>query len=360
MTLVNAESPSRNKALADQCGRVLKKEFERLVGGTVQVIPQKDVGDQYLMTVGGTEDITDQLLILGHYDTVWEKGDLSLRREGNVLYGPGVFDMKGGLTVVLWALHALKTQSILPKKRIVFLVTSDEEIGSEASKTLIEQEAMKSSLVIVPESSLSPHAGIKTARKGVGIYQIKVTGIPAHAGVDPWGGASAIEELLVQLQEIKKLENRELGLSVNFGLIQGGSRTNVIAKDAEASIDVRFIKSEHALKVDEAIRKRTSFIKGTSIEVTGGINRFPLERTEKVEGLFKDLQMIARSHGYELEEGLSGGGSDGNLAAALGIPVIDGLGPQGDGAHSLNEHLILSNLPYRAALIAEFIKKHSC
>ena len=357
LRLVEAESPSTNKELTDQCGIVLQKEFERLVGGKAEIIPQDSVGNQYCFTYGTGEE-QEQILIIAHYDTVWSKGALPIKKENGILYGPGTFDMKGGLTTTLWALKALKEFNIFGKRKVVFFVSSDEEIGSLFSRETIEKLAKDSSIVYVPESSISPDAAVKTSRKGVGWFTINISGVTGHAGIDPWAGASAIEELALQIVEMKKLADKEKGISVNVGLIEGGSRPNVIAKHAQAEVDVRFTAKEQAHELERAFQNLTPFLNGTTVEVTGGINRYPLERNDEVITLYEQLKEIAAGHGYELKEGSSGGASDGNFTAALGIPTIDGLGPQGAGAHSDDEHVVLANLPYRAALLAEALKKN--
>ncbi|WP_042457011.1 M20 family metallopeptidase [Neobacillus dielmonensis] len=358
INLTKAESPSTNKDLVDRCGKVIREEFERLIGGSVEVIEKTEVGNQYKFGYGN-ESAKDQVLIIGHLDTVWDEGALKIMQEGNTLYGPGVFDMKGGLTITLWAIKAIKDANLKINRNITFLVTTDEEIGSEHSKEIILQEAKKSVVVFIPESSIAPDGSVKTERKGTGHFSMKIEGISAHAGINAWEGASAIEEMAHQILDLKKLANRKEGISINIGLINGGTRANVIAKEATAEIDVRFTKKAHAEKLTQKIIKRPTFIKGTKIEVTGKIERYPLERTKQVIKLYKDLKKIAASHGYELGEGSTGGASDGNFTAGIGIPTIDGLGPVGDGAHSEDEHVDLTNLPYRAALLAEIILKYA-
>lgn len=353
--LAEAESPSRNKRLADRCGQVLAGLFKELAGGETEMIEKEAVGNQYRFTVGSG---TEQILIIGHYDTVWDEGAIPLREENGLLYGPGVFDMKGGLTVTLWALNALKQQGIPLTKKIVFLVTSDEEIGSLHSRALIEEEAKRSELVLVPESSISNSGAVKTFRKGIGIFRLEVGGKAVHAGINPWEGVSAIDELVLQLQDLKKLDDREAGVSVNIGTISGGTRTNVVADYAEAVIDLRFATKAQGEALEAAFRSRPAFTPGASVHITGGINRYPMEETEAVLHLYGELKEIAVAHGYALKHGGSGGASDGNFTAALGIPTIDGLGPVGDGAHAVHEHVLLENLPYRSALIAELLVRH--
>ena len=358
LNLTKAESPSHTKALVDQCGNLLRAEFEQLIGGSIERIEKAEVGNQYKFTYGSGEEL-DQVLVIGHMDTVWDLGALPIRQEGNILYGPGVFDMKGGLTITLWALKALKETGADLKRKVTFLVTTDEEIGSEHSKKIILEEAKKSSVVFVPESSIGPDGAVKTERKGAGQFLLEIEGISAHAGINAWDGASAIEELAHQILDLKKLANREEGISVNVGVINGGTRCNVIAKEATAEIDVRITKKSQAEQLAERVQNRPTFVEGTKTKVTGKIERYPLERTEAVIQLYEDLKEIAASHGYDLREGSSGGASDGNFTAGLGIPTIDGLGPVGEGAHSEDEHVDLANLPYRAALLAEIILKYA-
>lgn len=353
--LARAESPSRNKRLSDRCGRVLADLFNELVGGETEMIEQEIVGNQYRFTLGSG---TGQILIIGHYDTVWDEGDIPLREENGLLYGPGVFDMKGGLAITLWALKALKHAGVPFNKKVVFLVTSDEEIGSLHSRTLIEEEAKKSELVLVPESSISNSGAVKTFRKGIGIFRLEVSGKAVHAGINPWEGVSAIDELVLQLQDLKGLDDREAGVSVNIGTISGGTRTNVVADYAEAVIDVRFRTRKQGEALEAAFRSRPAFTAGAAVHVKGGINRYPMEETEEVLALYSELKAIAAEHGYALGHGGSGGASDGNFTAALGIPTIDGLGPVGDGAHAVHEQVLLENLPYRAALIAQLLARH--
>ncbi|MCK6207033.1 M20 family metallopeptidase [Bacillus infantis] len=356
LKLTEAESPSYSKPLVDHCGEVLSGEYERLIGGPVRKIDKEEVGNQYLFTYG--EGDKEQILVIGHMDTVWDVGAIPIKRDGNILYGPGVFDMKGGLTITLWALRALKEFGETGNRKVAFLVSTDEEIGSVHSKDIILEEAKKSSLVLVPESSISPDGDVKTERKGAGQFLLKVEGVAAHAGINAWDGASAVEELAYQIIDLKKLANREEGISINAGVIQGGTRCNVIAKEASAEIDVRITKKEQAFQLMEKIRNRPTFVEGTKVQVIGEFERFPLERNEAVKALYKDLKEIAASHGYDLKEGSSGGASDGNFTAGIDIPTIDGLGPVGDGAHSETEHVDLDNLPYRAALLAEMILKY--
>ncbi|RHW38038.1 M20 family peptidase [Neobacillus notoginsengisoli] len=358
LALTRAESPSYSKIDVDYCGEVLRNEYTRLVGGNVDVIEKEEVGNQYKFSFGPDNGLK-QVLIIGHMDTVWDVGARPIRQDGDILYGPGVFDMKGGLTITLWALKAIKETGAFLDRKITFLVTSDEEIGSSHSKELIEEEAVRSSVVFVPESSIGPDGAVKTERKGAGQFLLRIEGITAHAGINAWDGASATEELAYQILDLKKLADRGEGISVNVGVVQGGTRANVIAKEATAEIDVRITKKSQAKNLLDKILNRPTFVKGTKVHVEGVLERYPLERNEHVIELYEQLKEIANAHGYALGEGSSGGASDGNFTAGLGIPTIDGLGPIGDGAHAETEHVLLSNLPNRAALLAEIILKNA-
>lgn len=357
LRLTKAESPSHNKVLVDQCGEILRNEYESFIGHEVECIEKESVGNQYKFTYSNNSE-SEQLLVIGHMDTVWDEGALPIKQDGDLLYGPGVFDMKGGLTITLWALKALKEFNYFGSKKIVFLVTSDEEIGSAHSKDLIIQEAKRSRAVFVPESSIEPDGAVKTERKGAGKFLLKVEGISSHAGINAWDGASAIEELAYQIIDLKKLANRDEGISINVGVVSGGTRSNVIAKEAVAEIDVRITKKDQAEVIQNQILNRPQFIAGTNIEITGEIERFPLERNEQVVELYEVFKEIAANHGYDLKEGSSGGASDGNFTSGIGVPTIDGLGPLGGGAHNESEHVYISNLPYRAALLAEALLKY--
>jgi glutamate carboxypeptidase len=350
--LVKSESPSDSKELVDQCGELLQRMFGEHLQLSPEVFPQTHVGNHYKYTFGSGDE---QILMLGHFDTVWDKGRLSYRLEGNKAYGPGIFDMKGGIIQALWALISLKQLGIRLRKKIVFLLTSDEEIGSHSSRHLIEAEAAKSAAVLVMEPSVSLTGALKTARKGLGIYHLKITGFSSHAGNDHNIGISAIEELAHQIIRLQKITDYAQGTTVNVGTVKGGGRVNVVADYAEADIDLRIASRSEAAKNDALIRNLLPVIKGTSIEVTGGINRPPFEKTEEIQQLVTKAQQIAVSLGFQLDDVSVGGASDGNFTASLGIPTLDGLGAVGDGPHALHEHVLLDHIPYRAALIAHML-----
>jgi glutamate carboxypeptidase len=275
---------------------------------------------------------------------------MPLRRREGRLQGPGTFDMKGGIALALAALEALRATAT-PHPPITMLWTTDEEIGSATSREAIESEARRSAAVLVLEPAL-PGGALKTARKGCGEFEVTVHGISAHAGLDPGKGASAIHELATQIAVIERLQDLPRGISVNVGLISGGSRPHVVAEEARATVDVRAPSPAAADAVESAIRALHPARPGTRLTVTGGFERPPMERTAGVASLFARARAVAASLGHDLQEGSAGGGSDGNFTAALGIPTLDGLGALGDGAHAAHEFIDVPSLPFRAALLA--------
>jgi glutamate carboxypeptidase len=295
--------------------------------------------------------------VLGHYDTVYASGTLTkmlFRLAGGKAYGPGTFDMKAGIVQALFAHHALQKLNLAPNKRIVFLWTSDEEIGSDSSRKLIETEARRSDAVFVVEPSLGPRGMIKTARKAVGEAEIIVHGRASHAGLAPEEGVNAVHELCHQVLQIQKWNNPRRGTTVNADIIQGGSRTNVIADRARAVLDLRATSLLEMNRIERRLRALKPRLPGARLEIRGGFNRSPLERKMSA-ALFKRAKSLATQIDLSLEECVVGGGSDGNLTAALGIPTLDGLGAVGDGAHSTHEHILIAAMPIRAALLAALL-----
>lgn len=352
--LVRAESPSNRKDLVDDCGETLQSLFREHLDVKPEVIPQSSTGNHLKFTYGRGEE---QILILAHFDTVWQPGRLSYRIDGDRIYGPGVLDMKGGLIQALWATKALKELNVRLNKKIVFLCSSDEEIGSITSRSLIEEEAKRSQAVLVVEPAEANTGALKTARKSVSMYQLKVKGRSAHAGNHHEKGISAIRELSRQIEYLENLTDYDLGTTVNVGVASGGTQSNVVPEDAEAVIDVRTITMAEALRMSEIITGLTPIISGTSLSVTGGINRPPLERTSASATLYALATNIASGLGFELPETLAGGGSDGNFTAVLGVPTLDGLGALGDGPHAEYEHILSSALVQRSALLAQLIEQ---
>jgi glutamate carboxypeptidase len=352
--LVRLESPSDTKPAVDACGAELASRLDA-IGARVTVLDERERGNHVRAEFDGDGAA---VLLLGHFDTVWPVGQLSrmpLRDVDGRLHGPGVFDMKAGIGVAMLACRALTEFAASGlRPRVVMLWTTDEEVGSRTSRALLEREARRSAAVLVLEPSL-PGGAAKTARKGCGDFELTVHGVLAHAGIDPGKGASAVHELARQIVAIERLQDLDRGISVNVGVVSGGSRTNVVADRARATIDVRARTTADAARVEAALRALVPQIPGTRLELTGGFGRPPLERGEHVLGLYNKARTVAAELGFELGEGATGGGSDGNFTAALGVPTLDGLGPRGDGAHALHEHVELRDLPWRAAFLARLL-----
>jgi len=352
--LVTLESPSPDKAAVDRCGAALAQML-REAGGAVDTIPQRERGDHIRARFGSGER---PVMLLGHIDTVWPLGTLSkmpLWRDGAKLHGPGTFDMKAGIAIGLGALRALRAVPIAAPP-VTMIWTTDEEIGSGTSRALIEAEARQARAVLVLEPAL-PGGALKTSRKGCGEFELRVRGVAAHAGLDPGKGASAIHELAAQIAVIETLQDLPRGISVNVGIVSGGSRPNVVAEEARAVVDVRAPTREAADAVEAAFRRLEPVRPGTSLTIEGGFDRPPMERTAAVAALFRTAAAVASGHGGHVDEGGAGGGSDGNFTAALGVPTLDGLGAVGDGAHAAHEHVDLESLPFRVALVAGLIAR---
>lgn len=348
--LVALESPSGDAVALNRCGAAIARHMAEL-GGRVTTHAAGDAGDHLRGEFGSGQT---QVLLLGHFDTVWPVGQLArmpLRRDTERLYGPGAFDMKAGIAIGLTAMRALSDANRQAAGRVVMLWTTDEEVGSATSRALIEAEARQSRAVLVLEPAL-PGGGVKTARKGVGEFLLRATGIPAHAGLDPTRGASAIHELARQIVRLTGLTDLERGVTVNVGAIRGGTRSNVIAEHAEADIDVRLPTLADAGRLTAELQSLVPGDPRVRLELSGGVNRPPFERTPQVAALFERAEVVASELGRTLEEGAAGGGSDGNFTGALGVPTLDGLGAEGDGAHALGEHVRLEPLAFRAALVA--------
>jgi glutamate carboxypeptidase len=355
--LVETESPSDNKPAVDRIVKFLAAKFEAL-GGRTQLHPSNDFGDSLQINFSSASN-GKPVLLLGHFDTVYPLGTLAKMPctiENGRLRGPGVLDMKSGIALIMHAVEALREwHGGLPRPITVFLV-SDEEVGSRSSRKITEALARKSAGVLVMEPAAGLRGAVKTARKGVGEYSLRVKGIAAHAGLDPGKGHSAILELARQIAVIAKLNNLRQGTSVNAGVIEGGTRTNVVAAEASVRIDVRIKSEKQAAGIDRKLRSLKPFDKFCKLEITGGINRLPMERTAGVAALYKKAREIAGEVGWNLEEAAVGGGSDGNFTAGIGIPTLDGLGGVGDGAHALHEFIVISELPRRTLLLAEMIE----
>jgi glutamate carboxypeptidase len=351
--LVNLESPTRTKELTDKAVSFFVERFQQLTGGCVEFFSQEEFGNHAKLTLGEGDE---QLLILGHIDTVWPAGEVTSRpfqRDESRVYGPGIFDMKCGLIQGLYAIHHVVQMTEL-KKKIVFLVNTDEEIGSPTSRSLIEAEAKKSTAVFVLEPAMGRDGALKTSRKGVGRFTIKVEGKSAHSGIDHEKGVSAIKELAHQILKVESLTDYDKGTTVNVGKVTGGGAVNVVPSSAEASVDLRVKTKEEAKRVTKEIMGLKPAISDSSLQVEGGMERPPMERQHSVD-LFEQIQEIARELHIPISEKSTGGGSDGNLTANLGVPTLDGLGAVGDGAHALHEYVEIKKIPERCALFANLL-----
>ncbi|HTZ33577.1 MAG TPA: M20 family metallopeptidase [Methylomirabilota bacterium] len=355
--VVHLESPSLEKAPADRCCGYLADQW--LLRGTLVHILKQQTRGNHLRVVWPPPGVhpKSQLLVLGHYDTVYPTGTISrmpFRVSGGKAYGPGTFDMKAGIVQALFALEALQELKIPLQKNLVFLWTSDEEIGSGASREVIEAEAQRSDAVFVLEPSLGPRGLLKTSRKGVGEVEVIVHGRASHAGLAPEEGVNAIHELAAQINRIEKWNDLRRGVTINADIIEGGSRTNVIADRAKATLDLRAWRATDMQQLEKRIHSLKPIHKGAKLEILGGFDRPPLERKHSA-ALFGRARSLARQMGVTLGEAAAGGGSDGNLTGALGVPTLDGMGAVGDGAHADHEHVITKTMPQRAALLAALL-----
>jgi glutamate carboxypeptidase len=369
--MVEFESPSDNKEEVDHLGEYLAQQFESL-GGKVTFFPQETCGAHLKIDFPGNDG--KPVLLLGHFDTVWPLGTLKampFRVENGRAFGPGVYDMKAGITMMIFALRALRAtgraESSLSSlssgssgsslsRPITVLLDTDEEVGSTTGRPVVEATARDCEAVLVLEPSQSLKGQLKTARKGVGDYTIRVRGRASHAGVDFEKGHSAVIELSRQVLEIAKFTDVARGITVNPGVIHGGTRTNVVAAEAVAEVDIRIARATDADELEKKFTSLRPVDPNCTVEVSGGLNRPPMERTEGTVRLFRLAQEQAKLMGMMLDEASTGGGSDGNFTSGLGIPTLDGLGAVGEGAHASNESIILDELPRRAALLAALIR----
>jgi glutamate carboxypeptidase len=353
---VQSESPSLEKAAADRCCGVVAREW-RAHGATVERVRQRHRGDHLRIIWSPGRRAGGQLLVLGHYDTVYASGTLAtmpFRVKGGKAYGPGVFDMKAGIVQALFAFSAMRAMNVAMRKRVVFLWTSDEEIGSGTSRKLLETEARRSDAVFVLEPAFGPRGLLKTSRKGVGEAELIVHGRASHAGLAPQDGVNAIHELAQQINRVEKWNDFKRGITINADIVEGGTRTNVIAERARATLDLRALTMADMRKVEKRLRALRPVNKRATLQVRGKFDRPPLEGRRSAE-LFTEARTLAAEAGVALGECCAGGGSDGNLTAALGVPTLDGLGAVGGGAHSAQEHIMVNKLAERAALLAAML-----
>jgi len=353
---VEIESPTSSKAGVDRLANFFAREF-RWSGGKVRLLRHATAGSSLLAEFWGERRGAKPILVLGHLDTVWDLGTLRrmpFRVHHGRAYGPGILDMKSGLVCGLWAVRALRAVKGAPRSPVRFFLNSDEETSSVAFRKQILAEARRARAVLV----LEPAQGraLKTARKGVGEFQITVHGRAAHAGVNPAAGVNAIAELARQLLRVERLARPGRGLTINIGVIEGGTRSNVVPEHATTRVDVRVPRLGDGKALERKVYALKPVHPQARLEISGGVNRPPMERARAID-LFRQARALGREMGMELEEASTGGGSDGNFTAALGIPTLDGLGGVGDGAHARHEHVIICELPRRAALLAALMAR---
>jgi glutamate carboxypeptidase len=357
--LVRCESPSDDPAAVNRFCELLADHTRDIA--EPQLFPAAGFGSHLRLDfkVPGRKR-NGRILGLGHADTVWPVGTLThmpFREEGGRLWGPGVLDMKAGLAFLIFAARGCRDCDIAVHREVSLLVVSDEEVGSSSSRELTEAEAKKSTAVLVLEPGTGLEGRLKTQRKGIGGYTIRVEGRASHAGVDFAAGANAIVELARQIDTITKFTNLRRGITVNPGTIRGGTRTNVVPAEAEAAIDLRIAKLADAPGLDQKFRALRPFDKRCKLTITGGMNRPPMERSKQGAKLFKKAAELGKKLGVKVDQSATGGGSDGNFTAALGIPTLDGLGAVGEGAHASNESILVNRIADRTALLSLLISQ---
>ena len=357
-TFVEYETPSRDKAAVDRFAAYLAELFGQL-GGDVTMFERPNAGNIVRSSFGNGPE---QALVLCHVDTVWPIGELArrpFRIEDGKAFGPGVYDMKGGTVQAIFALQAIMAAKRKMPHKVVFLCTTDEEIGSSAARELIEEEAKKSVYVLVPEPSSGPQGAVKLTRKGWGMFDVNVTGRSAHAGLDHAKGINAVEEIAHQILKLQAMTDYGTGTTISVGEVRGGMGYNVVPDKATLKVDLRASTQSELLSAQAKILGLAPHLKGTTVSVTGDLNRPPFEATPGNCALYQKAKKIAAELGYDLPGVHVGSVSDGNFTSALGVPTLDGIGAVGDGAHALHEHLVLAAMAPRAALIASLLTSES-
>ncbi len=352
--LVGIESPTEDRAAVNE-SVALVEQWVQAIGGRGKRSQQSAAGDHLTGYFGPAQAKVKPVMLLGHLDTVWPLGTLSkmpFRVRAGRAWGPGVLDMKAGVVMALTALEILGDQLTRP---VILLLNSDEETGSEHSRALTESLARKCSAVFVLEPAQGLAGAYKTARKGVAGYRVQVRGVAAHSGVDFAHGHSAVLELGRQIERASGFTNLERGITVNAGVIGGGTRSNVVPAEAWAEFDVRIARAVDGPKIDRRFRSLRAVDRKCQLEISGGLNRPPMERTRGTVELFRRAATLAAGLGFQLQEAATGGGSDGNFTSALGIPTLDGMGAVGEGAHADHESILLDALVPRTALLAAMI-----
>jgi len=356
--LVETESPSKDAAGSDAVVSLLENAAHSISSVTsVDRLPGEGFGYHLRIRAFTASVDAAPIVFLGHTDTVHPRGAIAerpWRTEGNRIYGPGIFDMKANCALALEVLRACEAGGIRPTRPVTLLFTCDEETGSPSGRGIVEQETKDAHAVLVLEPPASG-GRVKTARKGTGMFTIEVEGRASHAGLDPEKGVSAVLELARQTVRLHELNDPATGTTVTVTVVRGGTHSNVVAAEARAEVDVRFASMAEARRIETEFANLKPFDERARIEVTGGINRPPLERTGKVEALYAQARQLAALLDFDLGEASVGGASDGNFAGALGVPVLDGLGIEGDGAHAEHEHIVVDNIPTRGALLAGLI-----
>ena len=359
--LVKIESPSTDKAALDQMGEALAAYIQPLAP-EIEIDIQPDAGNNVIARWDGTNSAdSGGFLFLCHFDTVHPIGMLAenpVRVEGGELYGPGVYDMKGSIVQVVTALRALQEQEKWPSVPVTALFTSDEEVGSRGARPLIQRLAAQAQVSLCMEPAL-PGGAVKTGRKGVGNFKVSVRGKAVHAGADHSSGVNAIEEMANQIMALQALTDYKRGTTVNVGVVQGGTRNNVVPDECEIDVDLRVVSQEEGERMEQAIHGLQPILEGAQLSVKGSVYRPPMERSSIIATTYEQVRGIAASLEIDLGEGSTGGASDANFVAALRLPVLDGLGPIGSGAHTRTESLTISSLAPRTALIAAILSEWS-
>jgi len=353
--MVALESPTQDKKAVDACLDLVAREFKGL-GCRVTILPQEEIGDLLCCEYapGRVKDADDEILVLTHIDTVWPVGKLARMPfyiSGNKVFGPGVLDMKSGLVMLVFALATLRSLNLRPNKRVTVFVNSAEETGHPAATEVIKRLAKKASLVLCLEPAL-PGGGLKRERKGRLVVRLEAHGRAAHGGT-PEKGVNAIVELVAQLQRLKRIGAGET--TINIGLIGGGEKANIVPESAWAVLDIRFWKAVDRERILKTLKEAKTVLRGARLKVSVESTTPPLERTKASDRLFEEARVIGAALGLALKAGKTGGGSDASIAASMGIPTLDGLGPDGDGLHAEHEHLVLSSLIERTALLTRLL-----
>jgi len=357
--LVERETKSREESRLNEIASFVSGRL-REIGGQVELIPQNGYGTHLRARFDfGHNRMEQRVLVVGHLDTVWPVGSLErlpfrVTPEGRA-HGPGIFDMKSGVAILVESLRTIVSQRLATKRPVTILLTCDEEIGSRTSRPLIEEGAKNAAAALILEPPISGGV-VKTGRKGIGSFTVRALGRAAHAGLDPEKGVNAIVELAHQTLRLSALNDYGRGVTVSVGLVEGGSALNVVPACASAKVDVRFWTPEDGENLIAAIRGLTPVTAGAKIEVSGGINRPPMPRSEKNIALYEHARALAAELGFELKDEVVGGGSDGNFIAAMGVPTLDGLGVDGAGAHAEHEHIVIDDIPRRAALLTRLMQ----